>query len=946
MLRFTLIRIDADRHLLLFTSHHVLLDGWSIPILLGELMALYENGGNVDALPRVQPYADYLAWLARQDRDAALEYWRNALSGIEEPTRIAAPSELARVPERIGTQLSAEVTTRLHELARAHGLTLNTVVQGLWGVLLGRLTGRDDVVFGVTVSGRPADLPGVEQMVGLFINTLPLRVQLHPALRLSELLVRIQEEQVRSMAAQHIGLAEIQKAVGLGELFDTLVVFENYPLDRKIVSDPRANALHVLGADGRDATHYPLSLIVVPDEQLLLRLDYDPSRISAETAQSIAAQLASLLTAASQTPDAPLYRIGERPALPQQATEHAIPDVTIPELLHAQVLRTPDHIALVYGDESLTYTDLDARTNQLAHHLIRGGVGPESIVGVAMERSTELVIALLGIVKAGGAYLPLDPDYPDARLAQMLADAAPQFVITTQFLAHNQAEIDQAPSHAPTVALLPPHPAYVIYTSGSTGKPKGVPNTHQGLVNRILWMQDAYRLDAGDRVLQKTPYSFDVSVWEFFWPLVTGATLVVAPPGAHRDAAVLADLIESQRITTMHFVPSMLRAFVGHPASRKCASLRRVMCSGEALPGDLQAQFFARLPNAELHNLYGPTEAAIDATAWRCRVEDGDLTPPIGGPIWNMRGYVLDSGLEPVPPGVAGELYLSGIGLARGYHQRPALTAERFVADPHAVTPGARMYRTGDRALWRSDGTLEFLGRADQQVKIRGFRIEPGEIESALLALPGITQAAVVVRGNQLVAYVVGAQPDLDALRRQLPEYMVPSACVMLDALPLTQSGKLDRRALPEPRRESAAHRAPRTSAEAALCGIFAEVLALEKVGIGDNFFTLGGDSILSIQLVTRARKAGLELTPRDVFRHPTVEALAANVRVAVARPTWDADAAIGEVIPTPIMRSLLEHAGDRMDAFSQSMLLQIPENATEERLVSALQKLIDTHDV
>ncbi|MFL5383051.1 MAG: amino acid adenylation domain-containing protein, partial [Longimicrobiaceae bacterium] len=344
---------------------------------------------------------------------------------------------------------------------------------------------------------------------------------------------------------------------------------------------------------------------------------------------------------------------------------------------------------------------------------------------------------------------------------------APQAIVLDQ-----PGVLDAYDATPPGIAAAPDALAYVIYTSGSTGRPKGAGNAHRGVVNRILWMQETFALGAGDVVLQKTPFSFDVSVWEFFWPLIAGATLVMAPPGAHRDPAALADIIKSQRITTMHFVPSMLRAFVGHPSSRKCASLRRVMCSGEALPGDVQAQFFAQLPNAELHNLYGPTEVAIDVTAWRCRVEDGDLTPPIGRPIWNTRASVLDSALEPVPTGVAGELYLSGIGLARGYHRRPVLTAERFVADPHAVTPGARMYRTGDRALWRSDGTLEFLGRADQQVKIRGFRVEPGEIESALLAMAGVTQAAVVVRGNQLVAYVVGAQPDFDALRRQLPEYM------------------------------------------------------------------------------------------------------------------------------------------------------------------------------
>ncbi|MFL6245714.1 MAG: amino acid adenylation domain-containing protein, partial [Thermoanaerobaculia bacterium] len=946
LLRLSLEKRSGNRHVLKFVNHHILMDGWSLPLFFDELFALYRGAD----LPRARPYADYLTWLREQDADAALATWRDYLSGLEEPTRVAPAGER----QLWQTELSAELSAALQTFARERGVTLNTIVQALWAIVIARLTGREEVLFGATVSGRPAELSGVEKMIGLFINTVPVRVHLRPAMTLAQLLDELQESQSKLIDVQHTGLADIQRVAGLGDLFETLVVFENYPLDEGGLTQPD-DSLRVVSTTGRDATHYPLTLMVEPGARMIVRLD-------GNGAEEIATRFVQLLETAIANADTRLYRLGTSAwDLSFRSTD--LPNVTVLDLLHAQAARTPDRIALLFDNETLTYAELDARANRLAHHLIRGGVGPETIVGVALERSSDLVIALVAIVKAGGAYLPLDPDYPDARLEQMLDDGAPLFVLSTRAIRERlpdaidvitldspeiRAIIDRAPSYAPTPALLPLHPAYVIYTSGSTGRPKGVPNTHEGLVNRLLWMQDAYNLGSTDRVLQKTPYSFDVSVWEFFWPLIAGATLVVAPPGAHRDPSVLAGIIESLRITTIHFVPSMLRAFLGHPAVVRCAGVRRVICSGEALPGDLQAQFFAQLPSTELHNLYGPTEAAIDVTAWACDASDGDLAPPIGTPIWNTRAYVLDSGLEPVPIGVAGELYLSGIGLARGYHQRPALTAERFVADPHAVTPGARMYRTGDRALWRSDGALEFLGRADQQVKIRGFRIEPGEIESVLMSMPGITQAAVVLAGKQLVAYVVGAQPDIDALRRQLPEYMVPSAFVMLDALPLTQSGKLDRRALPAPQRETKSHRAPRTEIEASLCKLFAEVLSIDTAGIDDNFFTHGGDSILSIQLVSAARRAGIELTPRDVFEHPTIESLATVAKAATRVTAFDADAEIGKVPLTPIMRWYLRRcgapAGRRRSTFYQAMTVDVSPVLREEQLIAALQTLLDHH--
>ena len=589
-----------------------------------------------------------------------------------------------------------------------------------------------------------------------------------------------------------------------------------------------------------------------------------------------------------------------------------MPPLTLPALFAAQAARTPDAVAVVFEDRTLTYAALDAHANRLAHRLRDLGVGPDVLVGVCAERSPELVVGLLAVLKAGGAYVPLDPEYPAGRLTDMVSDAELRVVLlqgaaldalplqdgVTRILL--ELDTSAASSSALAAVNAPPlddlhadHLAYMIYTSGSTGKPKGAANTHAGLHNRLAWMQDAYGLTGDDVVLQKTPFSFDVSVWEFFWPLIVGAKLVMAAPGAHRDPARLVETIRHEGVTTLHFVPSMLQAFIEHvavegsQAEQAWASLRRVICSGEALPAELRDRVSKYLPQVQLENLYGPTEASIDVTRWACG-DDQSAEVPIGRPIWNTQAYVLDGGLEPVPAGVVGELYIAGVGLARGYLNRASLTAERFVADPNG-TAGSRMYRTGDLARWRSDGVLEFLGRADAQVKLRGFRIEPGEIEAALAGQSGVSQAAVIARpdgagGQRLIGYVVaalGAVLETAALRaalsRQLPDYMVPSALVVLERLPLTPNGKLDRRALPEPELGSPhSHRAPRTPQEAILCSLFAEVLGVERVGVDDNFFERGGHSLLATRLISRIRATlNVEVAIRSLFEAPSVEALA-----------------------------------------------------------------------
>ncbi|MGN9817936.1 amino acid adenylation domain-containing protein [Streptomyces sp. SD11] len=908
LLRCAFIRLGEDRARLLLTFHHSVADGWSLPVLHRELLASY--GESPAPLPEVAPYRTYLRTLAAADRGAARETWRDALAGIEEPTRLVeTPADGTRItPAQVRVELSEQVTARLSARARELGVTLGTVVQSAWGLLIGRLTARQDVVFGTTVSGRDAEVEGIESMVGLFINTLPTRFRWEPSDTLAGLLGRLQDEQAALLDHQHLGLAEIQRVAGLagaGELFDTLVVFENYPAATGL-ADP-SGRVRVTGHEFHDAVHYPLALIVKPGRRLDLRLKHHAQRLDADAVRRIADRLTRILHALAADPGQPAAAVELLSAAElsdaHPAGEHRqVPATTLAAAVEAQTARTPSATAVVYEDATLTYAQLDSQAAGLARRIVATGAGPGTVVAVAVPRSAHLMVALLGVLKAGAAYLPVDVDYPADRVAHMLTDSGATTVVTTSGTAHRLPEVpglthllvdapaDEQPEAATRAAQAgPDDPAYLIYTSGSTGLPKGVVVTHRAIVNRLAWMQGEYALTADDRVLQKTPASFDVSVWEFFWALCEGATVVLARPDGHRDPAYLAGLIREQGVTTLHFVPSMLEAFLQSPDITDdptwAASLRRVLSSGEALPTAASARW-RDLTGVPLHNLYGPTEAAVDVTYHPYDGTPG-TTVPIGRPVWNTGLRVLDACLRPVPEGVPGELYLTGVQLARGYHARPGLTAERFVADPYGG-PGERMYRTGDLVRRRADGVVEYLGRTDRQVKIRGNRVELGEIEAALARQASVAQAAVTVTstgsgGSALVAYVVPARDarpepaDLQAaLADALPEPMVPGAYVVLDALPLTPSGKLDRAALPAPQTVRAEVRAPRDEREAALTGIFAAVLKLDEVGIDDDFFMLGGDSITSIGVSSRARRAGLDLNPRDVFEHRTPAALAA----------------------------------------------------------------------
>ncbi|MFE9327902.1 amino acid adenylation domain-containing protein [Nocardia sp. NPDC052278] len=918
LLRFTLIRSTDDAYHLLVTSHHILIDGWSMPLLTQDLLTLYVLGGDASQLPRARSYRDYLAWLGAQDHGAARKAWREVLDGITEPTPLASVDparEIAAGVGEVGFELTEADTKALSRLAADAGVTVNTVIQAAWGLLIGRSVDRDDVVFGATVSGRPPQLDGIETMVGLFLNAIPVRVRLDANDTLAGLLRQLQSEQAALLDHHYVGLSEIQEIVGVEGLFDTLVVFESFPVDEQALTAAAGalDGMSIEGAVAVNGTHYPVTVVIVPGARMHFTLKYLRDVFDEAAARALAQRFSTLIGRFLTDPFAKVAEVdaltdADRAVLDAvNATEVAelLDDSTLLTLFDAQVARTPDAPAVIYGDTTLNYRELDARSRELAGDLVGRGVGSESLVAVAMRRSIEMVVAIYGVLRAGGAYVPIDPDHPAERSEYVLSSAAPVCVLTTTGTGFETetdtplvyVDIFERPVRSaadasifgdlPTVtAPLPGNTAYVIYTSGSTGRPKGVAITHRQMANQFRWAQRTYPHGPGDVVLHKTPITFDISTWELFWTLQTGAAVVIAEPDGHRDPAYLARVIDEYSVSTVHFVPSMLDAFLdGAPAAYP--SLRRVFAAGEALSGETAVRFNTFVPDADLFNWYGPAEATV-VTAYPAEA-DGRVAIAIGTPVANTRVHVLDRQLRPVPVGAVGELYVAGVQLARGYVNAPALTAERFVAH----VEGARLYRTGDVVRWlpRDGGhALEYLGRSDFQVKLRGQRVEFGEIETVLLGLDAVQRAAVALvkgsAGDRLVAYVVaapGAQIDDDALldqaRAALPSYMVPSAIVHLDALPLNASGKLDRKALPTPEFIGQPYREPSTPLERSVAEVFADVLGIERVGADDDFFDLGGNSLVATRVVARLGAAiGNRVPVRAVFEAPTVAALAAAV--------------------------------------------------------------------
>ncbi|NBM14295.1 non-ribosomal peptide synthetase [Streptomyces sp. GC420] len=894
LIRLALITVGPQRAKLVITAHHALFDGWSSPSVITDLIRLYSG---TRELPPVRDYGGYLAWLSTRDRDASATRWAAELAGFDQPTLVApntAPQEAASAVGRVEVPLPIDKGRELARRAAELGVTLNTLLQGAWAILLSKLTGQRDVVFGAAVNGRPADLPGSDEMVGLFINTLPIRVFCPPDHTVADVVTELQQRQTALLDHNYYGLADIQRSVGLPALFDTIVVFQSYPIDREGMVDANNSAgFTVDGIRPFAGSHYPLTLNS-SDPYLRLSLDYQNNLYDRDSAEAIAARLVRVLEQVLADPRSPVGGIevlaeDERDWLVRRVNDTAYPvaEGTLPDAFEVQVERTPDAVAVIGEEETLSYAEFNRRANRLAHWLVEQGAGPERIVAVRIPRSVEMMVAIYAVAKAGAAYLPIDTELPEDRVRQFLDSAKPLLVLDDDL-----PDVSEYAEANPERELSPDNAAYVIFTSGSTGGPKGVQVAHRSIMNRLKWGLEHFDVTVEDRVLLSTTASFDVSVPELFAPLHVGAAVVVARPDGRKDPAYLAELIRRERVTGADFVPSLLEAFVTEPAVTTCTSLRWIEVAGEAFPATLANKVVDLLPGCGVHNLYGPTEASVEVTGWR-HVPGADRVP-IGTPIWNTQVYVLDEALRPVPAGVTGELYLAGAGLARGYLGRTALTANRFVACPFGE-PGARMYRTGDAVRWNEDGQVEYIGRTDFQVKIRGFRIELAEVEAALTAHPDVDNAVAVVRedraGDQrLVAYVVpggGADPaGLDAvaltdlLRGRLPEYMVPSVIVPVAGLPTTPSGKLDRAALPAPdHTESATGRGPRDHKEEVLCRLFAELLGVEEIGIDVDFFGHGGHSLLATRLIGRIRsELDVDVKVTTVFRNPTVAQLAARL--------------------------------------------------------------------
>ncbi|MER5303568.1 non-ribosomal peptide synthase/polyketide synthase [Streptomyces lasiicapitis] len=1073
LMRLALIRLPDARLRLLWTSHHLILDGWSLAQVLSEVCDEYaaHTSGSSPRPEARRPFADYVRWLAEQDTDAGRAHWSAALDGFATPTPLPVDRPLgeAHQARSAGVHkggLSVTESAALARTARQAGLTVNTVVQGAWALLLSRYGAEQDVVFGTTVSGRPDDLPGVESMVGMFINTVPTRVRVDSGATTSAWLRELQESQAESRRYAAVSLAELTSLSDVPSgtpLFHSIVAFENYPFDEARTA---ASGVRLADVTSRDATNYPLVLRAHQGDRFGFDLAYDPDLFDVGTVRALADRLCLLLTEIATDPERPLRALSwttaeERAHAESNGTEHARPTETLVDLFEAQAARTPDATAVTCGDDRLDYATLDAEADRLAHRLAEAGAGPEHYVALALPRSTDLVVAILAVLKSGAAYLPVDPRLPAERVAHLLGDAAPVTLVTTTD-AGVRAEATGVPVlllDDPTVRAdlagrpatlpepvrrpLPESPAYAIYTSGSTGRPKGVVVPHANVVRLFTRTKQWFGFDEHDVWTLFHSYAFDFSVWELWGPLLHGGRLVVVPDDVARSPEDFLRLLVDERVTVLNQTPSafypLARADAEHPDLSAQLALRTVVFGGEALDVDRLADWYTRHADntdsaVRLVNMYGITETTVHVTYApldNATARTGAASP-IGTGIPDLRVHVLDGDLAPVPPGAIGEMYVAGEGLARGYLGRPGLTATRFVADPSGPS-GSRMYRTGDRARRRADGTLEYLGRADQQVKIRGYRIEPGEIEAALHRHPGVSAATVGVYEDasgtrRLVAHVVGvgngsvggpdgssgsgtrgtgtgtpgsgpdssgpnagprasgsdgdglnagsrdggsedrpgsAAPvtapsaaDLRAhLERLLPAHMVPAAYVPLAALPLTVNGKLDRRALPAPGADGFAtgtdRTPPRTPAERAVAAAWADVLDTDAVGADDDFFALGGDSILAVRVTSRLRTAfGQDVSPRLLFSHPTLSALAA----ALGDPVADGDTGT-DVIPAadPGTPPPLSYAQQRLwflDRFAPGSteyttlsVLRLRGSLDEAALRAALDGLVARHE-
>ena len=997
LMRMHLFQTAPDRHQFVWSFHHLLTDGWSCAIILKEVFANYEAFclDQSPKLPRPRPFRDYIAWLQEKDISEAKAFWRTKLQGFNAPTsihvnkRVDKRGRFDNKYNKYTYTLSLQTTEALQKLAQANRITLNTILQGAWALLLSRYSGVSDVLFGATVSGRPSELSGVEDMVGMFINTLPVRVQIDRASKLVPWLNTLQTQFLELRQYEYSSLVNIQNwsEVPRGQaLFDSILAFENYPIDNSVFQNDH-HVMEVRNVQYRGQSNYPLNLIVFPYSPMILKVLFDRNHYDEETIFRLTGHLSHLLESIAGNPD---QSVGEIPLL-SKSEQHKLlvewnrtqvdhpQNLLIHQLFEDHVKATPDKIAVEEKDYQITYGTLNDRANQLANYLQKLGVNPNNQVGLLLERSIDMIVAILGVLKAGGAYLPLDPAYPQERLTYMLADTQAQVLLTHAKMANSLAQcniktvfiddewdiIANEDSASPNVSMESEDLAYVIYTSGSTGVPKGVPVSHHNLVHSTLARFHFYEKSVG-RFLLLSNFTFDSSIAGIFWTLCQGGTLVLPPPRIEQDMQQLAATIATHQISHILMLPSLYAILLEQAEETNLGSLQTVIVAGEVCHRGLVDHHYTQLPQATLFNEYGPTEGTVWSTAYKIPAKFKGERVPIGRPIPNMRSYILDCHGNLAPVGVPGELCISGIGVTSGYLNRQELTAEKFISHTFTKTLSNRLYHTGDLARYLPDGNIEFLGRIDHQVKIRGYRIELGEIEAALAQHSAVRQAVIVVQDltnkpdttpKRLVGYVEtmnGQTVSVGEFRRflldRLPDYMVPATFVLLDTFPLTPSGKIDRKKLPTPDIDSglvsdATFVAPRTPIEEKLAQIWATLLGVESVGIQDNFFELGGDSILSIQIIAKAAQQRIRLKPNDIFQYPSVAALASVAEVG----DWDSETqqadVTGPVLLTPIQHWFFEQQLTAPHHWNQSYLLKLALDADLTIIERSLQQLFLHHD-